>query len=102
MTMRRSERHDIAHPLQGVFVGAGWILLGTVALMAMSAAVWAQTLVAPNVKAKAVASPPATKSQSAGRAKACTGFGAGFVQLPGTDACVKVGGTVTVEGTSRP
>lgn len=47
-------------------------------------------------------SPPsrAAKSQAA-RAKACTAFGPGFVNVPGTDACVKIGGWVSVEGSAR-
>ena len=28
-------------------------------------------------------------------------FGAGFVNVPGTDACIKIGGNVTVEGTAK-
>jgi hypothetical protein len=47
-------------------------------------------------------SPPskAAKSQAA-RLKACSAFGPGFVNVPGTDACVKIGGWVTVEGSAR-
>jgi hypothetical protein len=29
----------------------------------------------------------------------CSAFGAGFVQVPGTDTCVKIGGYVTIDGT---
>jgi hypothetical protein len=48
-------------------------------------------------------SPPskAAKSQHAARLKACSAFGPGFVNVPGTDACVKIGGWVTVEGSAR-
>ena len=41
----------------------------------------------------------AAKSQARERAKACDAYGAGFVQLPGTDACVKIGGSVTTDAT---
>jgi len=58
----------------------------------------AQTLADPN--AKPIPPPPASaKSQPSGRTKACSGFGAGFVQIPGTDACIKIGGAVQTEAT---
>jgi hypothetical protein len=59
----------------------------------------AQTLTEPNSKPKL--SPPSglTKSEPARRTKSCGTFGAGFVQIAGTDMCVKIGGYVTTEGT---
>ena len=57
----------------------------------------AQTLIDPNSKSKSQ-SAGSTKPQPALRTKACSAFGAGFVQIPGTDTCVKIGGFVTVEG----
>jgi hypothetical protein len=33
--------------------------------------------------------------------KSCSLYGAGFVNVPGTDACIKIGGYVTVEGTTK-
>jgi hypothetical protein len=63
----------------------------------------AQTLTDPNPPARW--SPPhqaAAKSPSTATAKPCTGYGAGFVQVPGTDTCIKIGGWVSMEGsTSR-
>ena len=57
----------------------------------------AQTLTDPNPLPKWT--PPASaKAKPAAAAKRCSAFGAGFVNVPGTDACVKVGGWVTVEG----
>jgi Porin subfamily len=56
-----------------------------------------QTLIEPNSKPKSQ-SPGLAKPQPALRTKACSAFGAGFVQIPGTDTCVKIGGFVTVEG----
>jgi hypothetical protein len=42
---------------------------------------------------------PAAKLHEATRSKkSCKQFGAGFVVVPGSDACVKIGGFVTVEG----
>jgi len=40
-----------------------------------------------------------TKPQSGLRTKSFSAFGAGFVQVPDTDTCVKIGGFVTMEGT---
>jgi hypothetical protein len=45
--------------------------------------------------------PDAAKSPAAERMKACSAYGAGFVQVPGSDACVKIGGFVTMEGTAH-
>jgi hypothetical protein len=61
----------------------------------------AQTLTGPNSQPKSL--PPAftAKSPSAERMKSCSTYGAGFVQIPGSDACVKIGGFVTVEGTAH-
>lgn len=62
----------------------------------------AQTLTNPNAPQW---SPPRTtaKHHEAARSKkSCQQFGAGFVAVAGTDACVKIGGWVTVEsGISR-
>jgi hypothetical protein len=33
--------------------------------------------------------------------KSCSIYGAGFVQVPGSDACIKIGGSVSVEGAAR-
>jgi Porin subfamily len=78
--------------------GAGTILAILVTATANCAALAsAQTLKDPDPKR----APPVSgqsQSQARERAKACAEFGAGFVQVPGTDACVKIGGFVTVEG----
>ena len=77
----------------------------TAAMVALSVAVAAgavaQTLTDPNPKPKASPPPVAAKSAPAGHAKSCTIYGEGFVYVPGTDACVKVGGYVRMEGTAR-
>ena len=78
-------------------------------VFAVPASVTAQTLTNPAPQAKwsppskAAKAPPAkaAKSTRAADAKACSGFGPGFVNVPGTDACVKIGGWVTVEGSAR-
>jgi hypothetical protein len=62
----------------------------------------AQTLADPNPPSKWPAPHGAAKSHtSAQTKKSCKQFGAGFVNVPGTDTCVKIGGFVTVEGGSR-
>jgi Porin subfamily len=75
--------------------GAGLLL----AVMASAAA--AQTLNDPAPPAKWSPPAKAAKSTEAARVRACSAFGAGFVNVPGTDACVKIGGGVTVEGSAR-
>lgn len=78
---------------------ARFALAAALLLAAASGAV-AQTLSEP---APTKWSPPskAAKSQQAARVKACSAFGPGFINVPGTDACVKIGGWVTVEGSAR-
>jgi hypothetical protein len=60
----------------------------------------AQTLTQPNLPNKP-SSPPNRKSRTTTHERSCSTFGAGFVKVPGTDACVRIGGWVTMEGTSR-
>lgn len=58
----------------------------------------AQTLTDPYPKANS--SPPTvtTKSRPASKhVKNCSAYGAGFMVMPGTDTCIKIGGSVTVE-----
>jgi hypothetical protein len=66
-------------------------------VVAVNSGVVAQTLIEPNSKPKSQPSGLA-KSQPAPRKKSCSAFGAGFVQIPGTETCVKIGGYVTTEG----
>jgi Porin subfamily len=69
-------------------------LVATTVLGVASAS--AQTLTNPDPK-PVPSSAPSAKAHAQEHAKACPAFGAGFVQLPGTDACVKVGGSVTTD-----
>jgi hypothetical protein len=57
----------------------------------------AQTLTNPNPPAPS-RPPLAAKPDASSRVKSCSAYGAGYVNIPGTDACVKVGGSVTVGG----
>ncbi len=43
-------------------------------------------------------SPPAAKPRASANVKSCSEYGAGFVNIPGTGACIKIGGAATVEG----
>jgi len=89
------------------WIKRGWIMRAAAALAAgapltlFSAAVLAQTLTDPNPQAKWPPRQAPAKSQPAARVKSCGAYGAGFVNIPGTDTCVKVGGWVSVEGSAR-
>ena len=62
----------------------------------------AQTLTNPKPPAKWSAPQGTAKSHTTAQTKkSCKEFGAGFVNVLGTDTCVKIGGFVTVEGGSR-
>ena len=57
----------------------------------------AQTLTQPNPQTKALPPTVTAKSRSTGHVKTCDAYGAGFRNIPGTDACLKIGGGVTVD-----
>ena len=57
----------------------------------------AQTLIDPSSQTAPSRPSPAGKSRASAKVKSCGEYGAGFVNIPGTDACIKTGGTVTVE-----
>jgi hypothetical protein len=86
-------------------------ILGSVALIAaaiataglLSASACAQTLVDPNPPPKRSTPPsiqPTAKAKPAAGVKTCSAYGAGFVNVPGSDACVKIGGWVEGEGSA--
>jgi hypothetical protein len=93
-----SPARPAAIPLIAVAVAmASALLMGGVAEHAA-----APTLTNPNPPPKWSAPHGAAKSHtSAQTKKSCKEFGAGFVNVAGTDTCVKVGGFVTVEGGTR-
>ena len=64
----------------------------------IASGVVAQTLVDPNPRPAPSPPPAVAKPQPPGQAKSCAIYGEGFVKLPGSDACVKIGGYVRVEG----
>ncbi len=57
----------------------------------------AQTLTNPNPQTKWPPPHAVAKSPPSGRVKSCAAYGAGFVNVAGTDACVKIGGFVSTE-----
>ena len=62
----------------------------------------AQTLSTTSAPKTPAKSPPPAKSAPVKGATSCSIYGEGFVKLPGSDTCVKVGGYVRTEaGTSR-
>src|SRR5262249_8052424 len=80
---------------------AGVMALTIASAVVVNSGVVAQTLVEPNSKPKLSQPSGLAKSQPAPRTKSCSSFGVGFVQVPGTTACVKIGGAVTVEGVAN-
>jgi hypothetical protein len=75
------------------------VLATAVALATVISSGVAQTLTQPNPTPQAKTPPPtvATKSRQTGHVKTCDAYGAGFRNIPGTGACIKIGGSVTVD-----
>ena len=74
------------------------IVLATAAVLAIVVSpATAQTLTQPIPQAKAPPPAVTTKSRTTGHVKICDAYGAGFRNIPGTDACIKIGGGVTVD-----
>jgi len=60
----------------------------------------AQTLVDPSSKPPPSRQPPpAAKPRPSAHVQSCSAYGSGFVNTPGTGTCIKIGGSVSVEGT---
>jgi len=57
----------------------------------------AQTLMQPSPQTRTPPPAVTTKSRPTGHVKTCDAYGAGFRNIPGTDACLKIGGSVTVD-----
>jgi hypothetical protein len=74
------------------------IIAATIALaVATGSAVSAQSLTQPSVAARAPLRPALAKSTHAGRMTSCAMYGAGFINVPGSDVCLKIGGYVQTE-----
>jgi hypothetical protein len=72
-----------------------YLQAATIAVAAVSATATAaaQTVSASSPKERASATSP----QRSKPMKPCPAFGPGFVQVPGSDLCIKIGGSVDVE-----
>jgi hypothetical protein len=57
----------------------------------------AQTLTQPSPQTRTPPPAVTTKSRPTGHVKTCDAYGAGFRNISGTDACLKIGGSVTVD-----
>jgi hypothetical protein len=75
---------------------AAAVALGAFSVV-ISADASAQTLTNPNPPAPS-RPPPAANPDRSSQVRSCSAYGAGYVNVPGTDACVKFGGSVTVGG----
>jgi hypothetical protein len=73
------------------------VAAGTI-MLAIASGALAQSTTAPDLRTRTV--PPSTtaKALPAARMKSCSLYGDGFVYVPGTDSCIKIGGYVTLEG----
>lgn len=90
-------RHRIAYaPVAAMRYGA--LIVAMLAVLA-PVETMAQSLTAPNPKGWS--SPVAAKPKPKKPVSSCSAFGAGFVAIPGTDGCVKIGGSVTSEATAN-
>jgi hypothetical protein len=89
-------------PVRQVHRINGWFarLLGAIAAIVVQASVLepssAQTLADPTPHPHTTTT--TTLQPQSNQRKPCPAFGPGFVQVPGTDTCVKVGGGMQVQG----
>jgi len=80
---------------------AGAVVAAILAVGVVVSGALAQTLTQPNPPARWTPPRRIAKSRPSAHVKSCAAFGAGFVAIPGSDACVRIGGWVSVEGTGR-
>jgi hypothetical protein len=73
------------------------VMVVVTALVAAASSVAAQTLTEPSPTTKSSGRGATAPAPAPQRATACATYGAGFVQMPGTDACIKIGGYVTMQ-----
>lgn len=84
-------------PELGLIVRAAAVMVAGGLLAAALGGAAAQTLTDPHPRSKSPPAAPAAKSHpaaSASRLKTCAAYGAGFAEVPGTGACIKIGGFV--------
>jgi len=80
---------------------AGAVVAAILAVGVVVSGALAQTLTQPNPPARWTPPRRIAKPRPSAHVKSCAAFGAGFVAIPGSDACVRIGGWVSVEGTGR-
>jgi hypothetical protein len=87
---------------KGLAVAAAAMLAAWLPMIPLASTVFGQTLADPSPPAKLSPPQPGAKSRpSVAAKKSCSAFGPGFVNVPGTDACVRIGGWVEMQaGTS--
>jgi hypothetical protein len=84
------------------------LAIAAIATLTMAALTMAALTIAPSANAQTATttstpkassnwSVPAPKSTPAKRAEPCPAYGEGFVKLPGSDTCVRLGGYVRIE-----
>jgi hypothetical protein len=74
------------------------ILAALIVQSVATASLYAQTLANPNPPTRASATTAPSEDK---QPKPCPAYGPGFVQIPGSNACVKIGGSVQVQGSSH-
>jgi hypothetical protein len=83
------------------FAVAAIAILAVAAVGARAIAQTSPTKPARKLDADLFATPEAAKKDPAKPAKSCSIYGDGFVNVPGTDTCVKIGGSVRYETGGR-
>ncbi len=73
------------------------VLAAATIVPALTAGAAAQTLAEPNPPSKSSVTVVPSKPRAAAQRKSCAQYGPGFAPMPGTGACIKIGGFV--EGT---
>ena len=82
---------------RSMFRSAAALAAAATVAVTIGAGAAAQTLTNPNPQPAPSRPPPAAKPRESEHVKPCSAYGAGFVNIPGTGACVKIGGSVTVD-----
>jgi hypothetical protein len=88
-------------PARTIFCVVAVVAATTMPAIVVASSVVAQTITEPNPQTKLSRPPDTAKSLPARRTKPCSMYGAGFVYVPATDACVKIGGYVGMDGAAH-
>jgi hypothetical protein len=79
--------------IPGTLLAAFAVTSSVIASSAIASSAMAQTLTDPNPGTRS-AHPSGKSAATKQPTKSCPEFGPGFVRMPGSDACIKVGGFV--------